>query len=46
MCSDSEKNMSAYVDQNHATSLTCLRFEGQEVRLLAHIIDNTNEKSY
>jgi len=27
MCSDSEKNMSAYADQNHAPSLTCVRLE-------------------
>ena len=27
MCSDSEKNMSAYADQNHASSLTCVRLE-------------------
>ena len=26
-CSDSEKNMSAYADQNHAPSLTCVRLE-------------------
>ncbi|WP_288619494.1 hypothetical protein, partial [uncultured Eubacterium sp.] len=25
--SDSEKNMSAYADQNHAPSLTCVRLE-------------------
>ena len=28
-CSDSEKNMSAYADQNHAPSLTCVRLEYQ-----------------
>ena len=28
MCSDSEKNMSAFADQNHAPSLTCVRLEG------------------
>ena len=27
MCSDSEKNMSAFADQNHAPSLTCVRLE-------------------
>ena len=27
MCSDSEKNMSAFADQNHAPSLTCARLE-------------------
>ena len=27
MCSDSEKNMSAFADQNHAASLTCVRLE-------------------
>ena len=26
-CSDSEKNMSAFADQNHAPSLTCVRLE-------------------
>ena len=26
-CSDSEKNMSAYADQNHAPSLTCVRLD-------------------
>ena len=26
-CSDSEKNMSACVDQNHALSLMCVRLE-------------------
>ena len=26
-CSDSEMNMSAYADQNHAPSLTCVRLE-------------------
>ena len=25
MCSDSEKNMSAFTDQNHAPNLTCVR---------------------
>ena len=30
MCSDSEKNMSAFADQNHAPSLTCLRLELQD----------------
>ena len=29
MCSDSEKNMSAFADQNHAPSLTCVRLEDQ-----------------
>ena len=27
MCSDSKKNMSAFADQNHAPSLTCVRLE-------------------
>ncbi len=27
MCSDSEKNMSAFADQNHAPSLTCVQLE-------------------
>ena len=27
MCSDSEKNISAFADQNHALSLTCVRLE-------------------
>ena len=27
MCSDSEKNMSAFADQNHAPNLTCVRLE-------------------
>ena len=27
MCSDSEKNMSAFANQNHAPSLTCVRLE-------------------
>ena len=27
MCSDSEKNMSAFADQNHAPSFTCVRLE-------------------
>ena len=27
MCSDSEKNMSAFADQNHAPSLTCVRLD-------------------
>jgi len=27
MCSDSEKNMSAFADQNHAPSLMCVRLE-------------------
>ena len=27
MCSDSEMKMSAYADQNHAPSLTCVRLE-------------------
>ena len=27
MCSDSEKNMPAFADQNHAPSLTCVRLE-------------------
>ena len=27
MCSDSEKNMSAFADQNHTPSLTCVRLE-------------------
>ena len=27
MCSDSEKNMSAFADQNHAPSLTYVRLE-------------------
>ncbi len=26
-CSDSEKNMSAFADQNHAPSLTCVRLK-------------------
>ncbi len=30
MCSDSEKNMSAFADQNHAPSLTCVRLELQD----------------
>ena len=30
MCSDSEKNMSAFADQNHAPSLTCVRLEKLE----------------
>ena len=28
-CSDSEKNMSAFADQNHAPSLTCVRLESK-----------------
>ena len=31
MCSDSEKNMSAFADQNHAPSLTCVRLEQDEI---------------
>ena len=31
MCSDSEKNMSAFADQNHAPSLTCVRLEFKKV---------------
>ena len=27
MCSDSEKNISAFADQNHAPSLTCVLLE-------------------
>jgi hypothetical protein len=27
MCSDSEKNMSAFVDENHAPRLMCVRLE-------------------
>ena len=27
MCSDSEKNMSAFAEQNHAPSLTCVRLD-------------------
>ncbi|ERK41647.1 hypothetical protein HMPREF0373_03154 [Eubacterium ramulus ATCC 29099] len=27
MCSDSERNMSAYVDQSDAPGLTCVRLE-------------------
>ena len=27
ICSDSEKNMSAFAEQNHAPSLTCVRLE-------------------
>ena len=27
MCSDTEKSMPAYADQNHAPSLTCVRLE-------------------
>ena len=32
MCSDSEKNMSAFADQNHAPSLTCVRLEQWNVK--------------
>ena len=31
MCSDSEKNMSAYADQNHAPSLTYVRLEHSDL---------------
>ena len=46
MCSDSEKNMSAFADQNHAPSLTCVRLEWivmQEKRrnIKAVRVDNT-----
>ena len=47
MCSDSEKNMSAFADQNHAPSLTCVRLEfalhsvGQE-RETALLVQWTN----
>ena len=34
MCSDSEMNMSAYADQNHAPSLTCVRLECVDKELL------------
>ena len=30
MCSDSEKNMSAFADQNHAPSLTYVRLEFED----------------
>ena len=47
-CSDSEKNMSAFADQNHAPSLTCVRLEWivmQEKRrnIKAVRVDNTFE---
>ena len=34
MCSNSEKNMSAYADQNHAPSLTYVRLECAHSRFL------------
>ena len=34
MCSDSEKNMSAFADQNHAPSLTYVRLELMAVLFL------------
>ena len=37
MCSDSEKNMSAFADQNHAPSLTCVRLEKKGYRIYGRI---------
>ena len=34
MCSDSEMKMSAYADQNHAPSLTCVRLENVTIRYI------------
>ena len=39
MCSDSEKNMSAYADQNHAPSLTDVRLE-QYIEKNAAVLSN------
>ena len=39
MCSDSEKNMSAYADQNHAPSLTCVRLEYEEGEYIMTVYD-------
>ncbi|RHV65056.1 hypothetical protein DXB15_14810 [Roseburia sp. OM02-15] len=39
-CSDSEKNMSAFADQNHAPSLTCVRLELIDWHIKSECNDN------
>ena len=49
MCSDSEKNMSAFADQNHAPSLTCVRLELEDDKIReSHIalINTDNDRKY
>ena len=49
MCSDSEKNMSAFADQNHAPSLTCVRLELEDDEIKeSHIalINTDSDRKY
>ena len=45
MCSDSEKNMSAYADQNHAPSLTYVRLEHSDLCYYMRFLSVRQEKS-
>jgi hypothetical protein len=46
MCSDAEKSMPAYADQNHAPSLMCVRLEAGQNHMPGFTSVRSEEKMY